>query len=318
MGYCDIKIEKERRLRRQADFLRGEIEALDRFMKLYESSDMGLQQLPFEKIAQQVSLERARTDKVGPFFYRAKEDFISAGVLEMIREEREILLREKEGLEGKLVAFTGFGKKRTILEEERNSALRSLAPTHSAKMRKVADEFKRIEEQWNSLTEDAMNLDEGIFFLARNVDYIKSSRSFLIAAKGSFDIESWVDSAYTSDLFRHSNVGRAKEMIDGANRNLKLAQKELSCVVNVKLRLTGFTPILSNFLDALFTDIFLDGRLGRCLTVVESALGRSEKLLLQVRQKRETLHAKLERIERTRSNLFQRLGGQKAGRVSAS
>src|SRR5262245_768096 len=318
MGYCDIKIEKERRLRRQADFLRGEIEALDRFMKLYESSDMGLHRLPFEKIAQQVSLERARTDKVGPFFFRAKEDFISAGVLEMIREEREILVREKEGLDGKLVSFTGFGKKRSILEEERNSALRSLAPTHSAKMRKVADEFKRIEEQWNSLTEDAMNLDEGIFFLARNVGYLKSSRAFLIAAKGSFDIESWVDSGYSSDLFRHSNIGRAKEMIDGANRNLKLAQKELSCVVNVKLRLAGFSPILSNFLEALFTDIFVDSRLARCLIVVEGALGRSEKLLLQVRQKRETLHAKLERIERTRSNLFQRLGGQKAGRVSAN
>jgi hypothetical protein len=317
MGYCEIKLEKERRLRRQADFLRAEIEALERFMKLYESSDMGLHQLPFEKIADQVALERARTDRIGPFFFRAKDDFISAGVLEMIREEREILLREKESIDAKLVAFTGFGKKRSVLVEERNSALKGLAPAHSAKMRKVTEEFKRIEEQWNSLTEDAINLDEGVFYLARNVDYIKSARSFLITAKGSFDIESWVDSGYSNDLFRHSNIGRAKEMIDGANRNLKLAQKELCCVVNVKLKLDGFEPILGNFLDALFSDIFLDGRLGKSLVIVETALGRSEKLLLQTRQKREALHAKLERIERMRGNIFQRLGGERTGQVPA-
>ena len=33
-------------------------------------------------------------------------------------------------------------------------------------------------------------------------------------------------------------------------------------MVNVKLKLDGFEPILGNFLDALFSDVFLDGRLG--------------------------------------------------------
>jgi hypothetical protein len=273
MGYCDIKLEKERRLRQQARFLYAEAEALERFMKLYESSVAGLQHLPYEKIAQQVALEKARTDRVGPFFYRAKEDFISAGVLEMVREEREILLREREGVESKRSSFSTFGKKRTTLEEERTSALRNLAPTHSAKMRKVAEEFKKIEELWNSLTEDAINFDEGLFYLARNVDYIRSARAFLITAKGSFDIESWVESAYTSDLFRHSNIGRAKEMIDGANRNLKLAQKELCSIVNVKLRLEGFEPILVRFLDALFEE-YEEGFSGRDRAGLRALRGR--------------------------------------------
>ena len=318
MGYCDIKLEKERRLRKQSEFLLADIEALGRFMKLYESAGMSIQNLAFEKIAQQIALERARKDKLGPFFYRAKEDFISAGVLEMLHNEREILLRERESIDMKLSGFTGFGKKRTVLEGERNQALKSLAPMYSSKIRKLAEEFKRIEEQWNSLTEDALNLDEGIFFLVRNVDYVKSARAFLISAKGSFDIESWIESNFSSDLFRHSNVGRAKEMIDGANRNFKLAQKELCCVSNVKTKLEGFEPVLVNFLDALFDDIFADVRLGRCIQVVEGALGRSEKVLQHVRQKREALHAKLERIERARSQLFQRLGGEKRGRVSAN
>jgi hypothetical protein len=37
-----------------------------------------------------------------------------------------------------------------------------------------------------------------------------------------------------------------------------------------------------------------------------------------VRQKRETLHSKLERIERVRAQLFHRLGSEKRGRVSAN
>jgi hypothetical protein len=323
MGYCDIRLEKERRLRQQASYLHAESSVLERIIRLYESSVVGLGQLPFGKVAQQVTMERAcanqgRARRAGAVSSRAKEHFISAGVLEMVRDEREILVREWESIEAKLSTFRGFGQKRSILEEERNLALRSLAPSHSSKMRKVTDEFKKVEELWNALTEDAINLDEGIFYLARNVDYIKSSRAFLITAKGSFDLESWVEEGNSSDLFRHSSIGRSKEMIDGANRNLKLAQKEFCCVVNVKLRLDGFDPILVHFLDALFQDIFLDGRLNRSIGIVEKALAQSEKSLVQVRQKRDTLHNKLGRTERTRAQLFQRLGCNRRGRLPAS
>lgn len=318
MGYCDIKLEKERRLRQQAKFLYAESEALERFVKRFESAVGGFQQLQYDKIAQQISLEKARNDRTGPLFLRCREDFVAAGIVEMVRDEMEMLQREREGVESKLGAFQGFGQKRNILEEERTSALEGLAPTHSAKMRKLTEEFKRVEQQWNALTEDALNFDEGLFYLARNVDYIKSSRSFLISAKGSFDIESWVESGYSSDLFRHSNIGRAKEMMEGANRNLKLAQKELFCVGSMSILLDGFEATLVSFLGALFEDIFIDGRLNRSISSVEQALEVGEKLLAQTRQKRESLHTKLERTERIRSQLFGRLGGDRRGRVSAS
>lgn len=318
MGYCDVKLEKERRLRQQANYVHAEIEALERFMQIYSGSVVGLQNLPFAKMAQQIALEKARTDKTGPLFARAKEDFVSAGVLEMVREEREVLLREREVLEGKIACFTGFNSKRHVLQEERTVAMRSLAPSHSAKMRKLGTDFTRIEDLWNSLTEDALNLDEGVFYLARNADYVKSARAFLITAKGSFDIEGWVESGYSTDLFRHSNIGRSKEMIDGANRNLKLAQKELCCLQNTKVRVDGFEANLARFLAALFDDIFVDGRLWRSIEALESALVVSEKELTLVRQKREALHVKLERTERIRAQLFQRLSGTKQGHVSVS
>ena len=318
MGYCEIKLEKERRLRKQREFLQADIEALSNFMKLYESSDMGLRSLPYAKIAQQLALERNCSDKPGRFFHRAKEDFIAAGVLEMVREDRELLRRECGNIDLKLSSFTGFTQKRSVLEEERKAALNSMAPNHSSKIRKLNDEFKRIERQWNSLTEDLLNLDEAVFRLARNTDYIKSARSFLITAKGNFDIEGWVDGGYTSDLFRHSNIGRSKEMFDGANRNLKMAQLEICCVANVKVQIGGFEQVLVEFLDGLFDDIFLAGRLGRSIAVAEDAAVKSEKLLKQIRDKRDALHLKLEQAEENRAQLFQRLGGDKGRKMSLS
>jgi hypothetical protein len=107
-------------------------------------------------------------------------------------------------------------------------------------------------------------------------------------------------------------------MIDGANRNLKLAQKELCSVANLKFRVDPFESVLAKFLDALFDDIFAEARLTKSIHIVEIALEKAEKTLRQVRGKRETLHGKLEKIERSRSQLFQRLGGEKRGRVSAN
>lgn len=317
MGYCDTKLEKERRLRTQFEFLSAEIEALERFLKLYESSDLSLHELPFRAIAQQIAVERSRSEKPGRAFQRGCESFVSAGIFQMFREDRKILQREREELRGKLTAFSGFGTKRDVLVAERDRALLSLAPAYSSRMRKLNGELKKIETEWNSLTEDSLNLDEAVFYLSRNVDYVKSARSFLIASKGGFDIENWLDSGYTTDLFRHSNIARAKEMLDGACRNQKLARNELCCMIHVDVPLEGFEPILSEFLASLFEDIFLEGRLANSILLVESALGTSDKYLRFVRQKRETLHSKLDHAEKSRIQLFQRLGGEHRGRVSA-
>ncbi|MCZ6793308.1 MAG: hypothetical protein O7J95_06820, partial [Planctomycetota bacterium] len=177
---------------------------------------------------------------------------------------------------------------------------------------------KKIEHLWNSLTEDSLNLDEAMFFMSRNADYLRSSRSFLVAAKGSFDIETWMEDRFQGNLFRHSNVGRAKEMIDGANRNLKLAHKELVCVSNLKFEIESFETCLVKFLDALFDDIFLDGRIERTIPVTEQAIRDAEARLTKLRRRREQLHKRLERAERSRVSLFQRLGGEKRGRVALS
>ncbi len=316
MSYCEIKLEKERRLRKQAEFLTAELEAVDRFLILHESSDLRLHELPFPRIAQQISMERSRSEEPGPAFHRAVDGFTSAGVFQMVREDRAVLEQERDELRSKLESFSGFVNKRSVLEEERRDALSSMSPAHSAKVRKLNEESKKIENQWNSLNEDALNLEEALFYLARNVDYVKSARAFLITAKGNFDVENWADSSYSTDLFRHSNIARAKEMLDGACRNQKLAQKELCCLVHLRVELEGFEPILVKTLAGLFSDIFVEGRLHRSLDLIEEALAKSGSFLQQVRKKQEVLHGKLERVEKTRDQLFQRMGGERRGRVS--
>ena len=317
MGYCEIKLEKERRLRRQVAFLTADLEVLERFVHLYEASDTGLAELPYSQMGQQISLERQRDDKPGAFFQRAKDDFIAAGVIEMVREERKVLSREKEDIEAKFGSFLGFTKKRAVLQEEKRQALQKISPANSTRIHELNENFKKIEKRWNSLTEDAINLDEAIRFLTHNVDYVKSARNFLIAAKGSFDIENWVEGNYTGNLFRHSNVGRAKEMIDGANRNLKLAQKELVCVAHLQFEIDRFEPILMSFLGALFDDIFLDGRLEETIEQVEQAIEDSQQRLDNLRARRGHLHAQLEETESERGELFQQIGGDRHGSVVA-
>ncbi len=302
MGYCEIKLEKERRLRGQISFLNADVEALDRLVQLYET-----RALPRPAGARLTDARVSRRP--------SQEEFLAAGLLEIVQEEREILNRELEGLKARLHAFAGFEAKRSLLEEEKRNALKDLAPAVSAKMRRINENFEKIERQWNYLTEDSINLEEGTFFLDRNLDYLRSCRTFLIAAKGSFDIESWVATGYLTDLFRHSYIGRAKEMADGADRNLKMGLKELVCVSKVKVRPEAFQRVLENLLAALYEDLFVEGKLQNSLRLLDEALTCNLKLSEHVKSKREALGARLDQTEKVRTQLFSRMGVDRRSRM---
>ncbi len=303
MGYCEIKLEKERRIRKQILFLQNDLEALDRLISEYKRR--GFQEEPETNL---LGVD-ARHQK------NARERFLAAGLQEILQEERDILNRESEGLQERLQNFSGFETKRSFLEEEKRKALKNLAPAHSSKLRKINESLKKIEKLWNSLVEDLNNFDEGIFFIERNLDYLRSCRSFLISAKGNFDIESWLISGYLPDLFRHSNIGRAKEMADGADRNLKMAQKELVCISSTKIRCEHLQRALVPFLEAVFEDIFLEGRLEESLRILQSILANNEKVLEQVKAKRSQLQEKLEETEKQRNQVFSQMGPDRLKRL---
>jgi hypothetical protein len=298
IGYCEIKMEKERRIRKQVQFLGDDIEILDHIVNVYSRRGA-------------LGTEPARKKA-------SKDGFLSIGLIELIREEREILHREREELRGRLKTFTGFEPKRSLLEEEKRNALRVLSPAHSSKLRQINEDFKKVERQWNSFTEDLSNLDEGIFFLDRNLDYLKSCRTLLITAKGDFDIEFWNSEGRLTNLFRHTHIGRAKDMADGADRNLKMAQKELVCLTSVKLKPELFQRILLPVLTALFEDIFVEGKFEKSFQVVDAVLRENIKLTEQVKAKRAALAQKLEQTEKLRTQMFSRLGANHRDRRRAS
>src|SRR5574341_591188 len=105
MGYCEIKIEKERRLRKQIEFLKADVEALDRLIRACSSQDAAGKPPAGRGFEAEVSRRPSR------------EEFLAAGLQEIAEEEREILGRELADLTGRLNAFVGFESKRGILED---------------------------------------------------------------------------------------------------------------------------------------------------------------------------------------------------------
>lgn len=301
IGYCEIKLEKERRIRKQVQFLGDDIEILNQIVDEYSHKDS----VSDARMSRKRKLKGPKASRTG---------FLSEGLLEMIQEERDILNRERDDLQTRLRSFSGFEPKRTVLEEEKRSALKHLSPTHSSKLRRLNDDFKKVERQWNSFTEDMVNLDEGVFFLERNLDYLRSCRTLLISAKGDFDIEHWATGCALSHLFRHSLIGRAKDMADGADRNLKMAQKELVCVSTVKMKPELFRRVLLSLLMALFEDIFVRGKFETSFQVMEEALTENLKLTAQVKEKRDQLAQKLAQVEKLRNQMFSLLGADQRGR----
>jgi len=303
IGYCEIKLEKERRLRKQIQFVRDDLEILEQLILSCQTRGMIL-------LDQGGGMGGESHQKA------TRDSFFAAGLMEIMNEEKDILIRERDELISRLKSFSGFGTRRGALEEEKKNALNRLSPVHSSKLRKVSEDFKKIERLWNAFTEDLVNLDEGIFFLDRNLDYLKSCRSFLISTKGSFDFGFWNSQSKLSNLFRHSSIGRAKEMADGADRNLKMSQKELVCVSSVKLRPELFQRVLLRILESLFEDIFVQEKLESSIRLLESVLAENLKLTEQVKEKRYQLSEKLEKIEKDRNEMFVRLGSGKRNRVT--
>jgi len=303
IGYCEIKLEKEKRVRKQVQFLQTDIDLLDRLIHEYVRRGTHVQEAPFA------------SDASTPSVTTSRDRFLSIGLVGMLQEEREILARERDELTGRLKTFGGFEAKRGVLEDEKRNALKHLSPAHSNRLRRINEDFKKIERQWNAFTEDLVNLDEGIFFLERNLDYLRSCRTFLIQAKGNFDVDVWTSGGILTNLFRHSNIGRAKEMAIGADRNLKLAQKELVCVNCMKVRPELLQRVLLPLLENLFEDIFIEGKLMSSFRVLESALAMNLKVTEAVKMRRMLLVGKLEQIEKVRDKMFSRLGADRRGRL---
>lgn len=298
LGYCEVKLEKERRSCKQIGFIREGVTEFDRMVRLLKPHDIvyGNDANPGIPVAP------------------PHESFLAAGLVEPLEEKKSLLLRELDEVVQRLSHYRGFDEKKKVLEEEKQGVLRGFSSTRAVKLRRINEEFKKTERFWNELTEDLLNLDECIFLVDRNLDYLRSARSFLISSKGSFDIDGWRRDGYLTDLFRHSILGRAREMVNGADRNIRAAQKELVCVNSIRRneRIApgsgAYVEVLIPFVEALYEDLFVAGQFELTVQVIEAALANNLMVQRQLNTRRENLATRLKQVEDARDRLFHKMG----------
>ncbi len=313
MGYCQIKLEKEQRLAIQSRFLgicRDQISgAVTRYEQRVRETELHgnrLGGLSFVQVATAVSTG-TRPECVA----QLREIFRCVGLLPLLQEELVIVQHDIDELEEKLTTFTAFHQKKAGLEQERRHALRGFQLKGEEPVLRISREFEETEQNWNVLTEDLMNFDEALFHVGRGVDYLNSARNFVLSSRSQFSVEEWLEDGYLIDLFKHSPIGRTKEMIEGADRNLKMALRELLCLAEFDPVPTDFEQLLLPFFDALFEDLFAHGRLTSTLKLVERRLERTERLRSELETLRETVFTRQVEKEQTRERLFHQIGDER-------
>ena len=310
MGYCDIKIEKGQRISLQLDFLRLQHQALSDAIRRFEQAKPSeteegnrLGGMSHLEVYHEVSL-----DSSSSVAQRVRESFRCVGAYPLLIEEREMIAREIEETEGKMETIDAFLEKRDGLRHERAEALHVLDCGQVEGMRNLSVEFERTEANWNVLTEDLLNLDEALFHVSRAVDYLRSARTFVLTSRSQFRVEQWLRDGYLIDLFKHSTLGRAKEMVEGADRNMKMGLMELICLEDLPIEPEGFQPVLMNFLDALFDDLFMHGKLQVTLDLLEERRILLEELRDRLAVSRDQVFDRQSVHERDRERLFLKMG----------
>ena len=313
MGYCEIKIEKGQRVVLQLDFLKLHRSALVDAIRRFEAThnaEIGegnlLGGMTHLEVYHEVSLD-PESEKI----QQLREIFRCIGAFPLLIEEREIIDREIEEIEEKLQSFNAFLEKRRGLVTERNETLSTFDMHGEDAIDQISKEFERTEHNWNTLTEDLINIDEAIFYVTRSADYLRSARNFILSARSKFPIDSWIREGYLIDLFKHSTVGRAKEMVEGADRNLKMALMELICLDELALNPEDFEHLLLPFLDTLFDDLFLNGKLSETLKLLEARVERVEEFRKSLKEERQRILDSQTEHEENRERLFHQIGDER-------
>jgi hypothetical protein len=309
MGYCEVKLEKERRLRSQHLYLKADVEALDEVLGTYDPIEVEaslksskLRGIELRDIPKTVR----RGDKT--LHKELRNAFSSMVTYGALREEREILANELEGVDQRLAAYGGFERRRDRLEEQRRRTLEGLGLPQGEMSSDVVRSFQMTESRWNGFSEDFANVEVAVYHLERDLDYLHSARNFILAGRATFDIEEWRLHGCFSDLLKHSPVGRAFEMIQGADTNVKLAEKELICLTLKKFGESKILRVVGPFIHALFDDLFVLASIQNTKNVLEDAETKNRARFQEFLRFREKLAAEKGELEARREQQFAEMG----------
>lgn len=259
LGYCEVKLEKEERLKKQKIYLQADVEALDEVLKVCREKGvekwyhaMHLDGIPIVEIPQ---ILRSGPK---PTVRKVQKAFMILGSYVVLKEEREILKNELEDLNLRLSMLTDFSVQHDVLEKQRELLLEEIGlKAGNTVAWGSLKEFDQVEQNWHQVSEDLANLETTLHHLSLNLDCLLSGRNYLLSAGTLFDIQQWTYTGTFADLVRHSPVGRAYEMVHGADVNIKLAEKEMICIKTPQLPTKRLAKVLAPFTKTLFEDIFV-------------------------------------------------------------
>ncbi|RTZ91549.1 MAG: hypothetical protein DSY81_09610 [Bacillota bacterium] len=310
LGYCQIKLEKEQRLATRVHFLRSHRDRLMSVLDLFPEQDFGagdrLCGMTFGEISLRIINEDKKLD-LEPL----RASFLAIGMRPEIITELEDLDGEIKDVSERLATFRVFHDKVDGLQMERRHALSSFDLSGDEPVLAISDEFEETEHSWNVLTEDLTNLDDALFNVSRSKDYLTSARNFVLHARSHYSVQEWIDKGYLVDLLKHSTIGRIREMLEGAERNLKMALSELICLEDYPIVADDFKPILRPFYRLLFDDVFHQTKFQDLLQLVEERLDRSVRLHDQVEKARAAVFQTQVQKEEARESLFHRIGDER-------
>ncbi|MEE2889534.1 MAG: hypothetical protein VX404_03735 [Planctomycetota bacterium] len=317
LGYCQIKLEKEQRLATRVHFLRHYRDQLHSALEDYPDEDAGsggsLCGMGFEEIALGIVEEDPHLD-LKPLL----TSFLSIGMRPDILGELEDLEININDTAEKLATFRVFHDKIQGLQSERTTALSSFDLSGDEPVLAISDNFEVTETKWNVLTEDLTNLDDALHNVARAIDYLTSARNFVLTARSHFSVQDWLKNGYLVDLLKHSTVGRVREMMKFAERNLKRALGELICLNDEDYDFVGlkdfapyFAPLLKPLYVRLFDDVFGQKKFHNVLQLVEERLDHTEKLHRKLQGAREKVFQSQLQHERDRERLFHLIGDER-------
>ena len=278
MGYCQVNLEKDRRLRCQELYLRAEVEALKEVLKSYSKvkfeEALKSNRLVGYPVAELPGLMRngSKEDVL-----RARSAFVSAALQWALRDTQELLAHELDGVVERLASYTDFEGKRSNLLQQRKRMLERLGFDEDECAGEALEGFEKIESRWNRVREDLVNAEVALAYLQGNLDYLHSARSFLFGARVSFDVDQWCRTGYLSDLFRHSPVSRVFEMVRCADFNVRMAEKELICLERWPHRAHKSGTVLGPFVHRLFDDLFTRGNFQSTKAVIEETEERNRR-----------------------------------------
>jgi hypothetical protein len=267
-----VKLEKERRLRCQELYLRADVEALNEVLAAYSVVKFEAA-LKSNRIGGYPIAELPRIARKGPkeAVERVREAFVSVALQCALRETREMLSNELESVAERLASYNDFQSRRSNLLAQRKSTLELLGVEADEFAGEVLEDFEKIEGRWNQVSEDLVNVETAVGHLQNNLDFLRSARSFVLGARASFDVDVWCRSGYLSDLFRHSPIGRVFEMVQCADLNVRLAEKELVCLTCWQYQAHKSVTVLGPFVHTLFDDLFVRGNFQTTKAVIEEA-----------------------------------------------